>query len=153
MSDSDDSSCDPSEAFDLFDKDRNKEISIDEMVSIMKTLGHNIPVKDIKDKMKNDTIKREDFIEIISKQETEKAEEVDLLEAFKVFDRDGNGIISSEEFKFVMESLGETIPEDELKEMVKKASSEGNDKVTLKDFVTLYLVNNFNICFIKNIII
>ncbi len=122
MSDSEDSGIDFGEAFDLFDKDRNKEISVDEMVSIMKTLGHNIPVKDIKDKMKGDTIKREEFNEIISKQETEKAEEVDLLEAFKVFDRDGNGIISSEEFKYVMESLGETIPEDELKEMVKKAS-------------------------------
>ncbi len=40
--------------------------------------------------------------------------EKELLEAFKVFDRDGNGLITAEELKFVMESLGESVQEEDL---------------------------------------
>lgn len=68
--------------------------------------------------------------------------ENEIFEAFKVFDRDGNGLITFEELKYVLESLGETIPENEIHEMIKYASSDASKSyVSLKDFVTIYLVN------------
>ena len=60
-----------------------------------------------------------------------------------VFDRDGNGLITVEELKQVMLSLGESLTEEDLKEMIKAAASDpDNSYVTLKDFVSIYLVQS-----------
>ena len=39
--------------------------------------------------------------------------EEELIEAFKVFDRDGNGLISAAELRHVMTNLGEKLTEEE----------------------------------------
>jgi len=40
--------------------------------------------------------------------------EEEILEAFKVFDRDGNGFITPDELKHVMTNLGEKLTEEEM---------------------------------------
>lgn len=44
--------------------------------------------------------------------------EEEIIEAFKVFDKDGNGFISIDELKHVMTNLGEKLTEEEIQEMV-----------------------------------
>lgn len=45
--------------------------------------------------------------------------ENELREAFLVFDREGNGYLTQDDFKKVMSTLGERLTEDELKEIIK----------------------------------
>ena len=45
--------------------------------------------------------------------------EEELIEAFKVFDRDGNGLISAAELRHVMTNLGEKLTEEEVDEMIR----------------------------------
>lgn len=45
--------------------------------------------------------------------------EEELVEAFKVFDRDGNGLISAAELRHVMTNLGEKLTDDEVDEMIR----------------------------------
>ena len=45
--------------------------------------------------------------------------EEDILEAFKVFDKDGNGVISARELKHVMANLGETLSETEVEALIR----------------------------------
>ena len=45
--------------------------------------------------------------------------EEELVEAFKVFDRDGNGYISAAELRHVMTNLGEKLTEEEVDEMIR----------------------------------
>jgi calmodulin len=40
--------------------------------------------------------------------------EEELIEAFKVFDRDGNGLISAAELRHVMTNLGEKLTDEEV---------------------------------------
>ena len=40
--------------------------------------------------------------------------EEELIEAFKVFDRDGNGFISAAELRHVMTNLGEKLTDEEV---------------------------------------
>lgn len=60
--------------------------------------------------------------------------EAELKEAFRVFDRDGNGMISAAELKYVMTNLGEKLSNEEAEEMVREADLDGDG---------LYFIINF----------
>jgi calmodulin len=48
-------------------------------------------------------------------EKTEEQEEKELKEAFNVFDRSGNGFITSSDLRSVIQCLGEQLNEDESK--------------------------------------
>ena len=56
-----------------------------------------------------------------------------------MFDKDGNGFISVPELSHVMISLGEEITEEEVKEMIKEADTDGDGQVSYEDFKKIYL--------------
>jgi len=55
--------------------------------------------------------------------------EEELREAFKTFDRDGNGRISAAELRHVMTNLGEKLSDEEVDEMIKEADLDGDGEV------------------------
>lgn len=52
--------------------------------------------------------------------------EAKRMEAFKVFDMDGNGYIDKHELKYVMRRLGENLSDDDLKAMFHEADLNGD---------------------------
>lgn len=48
-------------------------------------------------------------------------QEEDLIEAFRVFDREGNGLISVAELRHVLTNIGEKLTEEEIDEMIREA--------------------------------
>ena len=52
--------------------------------------------------------------------------EEELREAFKVFDKDGNGFISAAELRHVMTNLGEKLSDAEVDEMIKEADPDSD---------------------------
>ena len=63
--------------------------------------------------------------------------EDEILEAFKVFDKDGNGLISARELKHVMGNLGESLSEDEVEAMIKEADTDGDGSINYAEFFTM----------------
>jgi calmodulin len=55
--------------------------------------------------------------------------EQELINAFKVFDKDGSGTISVDELRNVLRSLGENLTDDELDEMIKLADRNGDGQI------------------------
>ena len=55
--------------------------------------------------------------------------EDEMKEAFKVFDKDGDGFISAAELRHVMANLGEKLTDDEVEEMIREADLDGDGKV------------------------
>jgi Ca2+-binding EF-hand superfamily protein len=50
--------------------------------------------------------------------------DADLRDAFKVFDIDGDGIITARELKLIMNSLGQSVSEADIDEMIKEADTD-----------------------------
>ena len=48
----------------------------------------------------------------------------------RVFDKDGNGLISASELRIVMDNLGEKLTDDEVDEMIREADLDGDGMVS-----------------------
>merc|ERR1719189_715428 len=58
-----------------------------------------------------------------------------VIEAFKIFDPDGTGTISSSEMRTVMTNLGEKLTKDEVDAMLKEADPDNSGKIDYAKFV------------------
>merc|ERR1711884_448484 len=63
----------------------------------------------------------------------------ELIEAFKVFDRDGNGFISAAELRHVMTNLGEKLTDEEVDEMIREADVDGDGQINYEEFVKMMM--------------
>ncbi|ELU06160.1 hypothetical protein CAPTEDRAFT_227531 [Capitella teleta] len=63
----------------------------------------------------------------------------ELREAFELFDKDGDGSITSEELLTVMTSLRQQATEAEIKDMIQQVDIDGKGQVSFEDFVELMM--------------
>ena len=89
----------------------------------------------------NGTIDYDEFVEMMIKREDEE-ENDDVAQAFKVFDRDVDGLISDDEIRETMNNLGEDLREAELKAIVAKADVNGDGLIVYTEFARL-MKNSF----------
>lgn len=61
--------------------------------------------------------------------------EEEIREAFRVFDKDGNGFISAAELRHVMTNLGEKLTDEEVDEMIREADIDGDGQVNYEGSV------------------
>jgi calmodulin len=66
---------------------------------------------------------------MMSRREKDADTDDDLLEAFRVFDRDGDGNISTTELRMVMLNLGEKMSDEEVENMIREADEDGDGQV------------------------
>lgn len=58
----------------------------------------------------------------------------DIRKVFKLFDEDGNGFVTITDLKRITKELNENMEETELNEMIERADSDGDGKVSFEDF-------------------
>lgn len=75
--------------------------------------------------------------------------EEEIREAFRVFDKDGNGFISAAELRHVMTNLGEKLTDEEVDEMIREADIDGDGQVNYEGkWLTMNKVSE--ICVVLN---
>ena len=77
----------------------------------------------------NGTIDFPEFLTTMAKKMKDTDSEEELKEAFRVFDKDGNGYISAAELRHVMTNLGEKLTDEEVDEMIREADIDGDGQV------------------------
>ncbi len=58
-----------------------------------------------------------------------KTEPLFAIMYYRVFDKDGNGLISAAELRHVMTNLGEKLTDEEVEDMMKEADIDGDGQV------------------------
>jgi calmodulin len=61
----------------------------------------------------------------------------EFKEAFALFDKDGDGSITSKELGTVMRSLGQNPTEPELQDMINEVDTDGNGTIDFPEFLTM----------------
>ena len=63
--------------------------------------------------------------------------EEEMLEAFQVFDTDGNGSITADELRQIFNNLGEKLTDEEITDMIKEADIDGDGEINYQEFVKM----------------
>lgn len=131
------------EAFEIFDKDKDGYITLKELGDIMQNLGQCPTEAELQDmisevdKDKNGTLDFTEFLGLMARKMRDTDNNEEIIEAFKVFDKDGNGLLSPNELLDVMTSLGEKVTLEEVTEMVKEADYDGDGQINYEEFVRM----------------
>ena len=77
----------------------------------------------------NGTIDFPEFLTMMARKMKDTDSEEEIREAFRVFDKDGNGFISAAELRHVMTNLGEKLTDEEVDEMIREADIDGDGQI------------------------
>jgi Ca2+-binding EF-hand superfamily protein len=72
----------------------------------------------------------------------EKNVDQELSEAFRAFDKDGNGVISASELKNMMRSLGDKVTDEEIHNIMTEVDVNGDGVVSYEEFVMMMKPNS-----------
>eukprot|EP01114_Cavostelium_apophysatum_P005133 TRINITY_DN15804_c0_g1_i1.p1 TRINITY_DN15804_c0_g1~~TRINITY_DN15804_c0_g1_i1.p1 ORF type:complete len:151 (-),score=46.87 TRINITY_DN15804_c0_g1_i1:95-547(-) len=129
------------EAFQLFDKDADGKITIDELGTVMRALGQNPTQSQVKELAKEvvggaSLVDFNNFLSILQRRvNSNEGDEQHIREAFKVFDKNGTGLIEIADLKHVLTTIGEKLSPQEVDGVMKEADTDGDGKINLQDFL------------------
>ncbi|KAJ7515915.1 hypothetical protein O6H91_22G034500 [Diphasiastrum complanatum] len=138
--------------FDIFDEDRDGKISSEELSRSMAKLGFNLTDAEVVSMMAavdengNGSVDFEEFLSLykpISSAEGRSKFAVepdeDLMEAFRVFDKNADGFITAQELQSIFSNLGfaEGINLADCHNMIRGVDSDGDGQVSFMEFKTM----------------
>ena len=57
-----------------------------------------------------------------------------MFESFKVFDKSKTGMLECGDLRHVLEKMGETVTEDEIKALMREIDVDGDDRISFHEF-------------------
>ena len=135
------------DVFDQFDKDKDGKISGKELQNAMISMGQNPTEEEINEMMNEVDLNRDgkidfdEFMILMSKSSPDTQTEDEVINAFRVFDKEGNGLISSVELKHIMMSIGDKMTEEEADEMVNEADIDEDGMINYEEFVRMMMAS------------
>mmetsp|Transcript_46482 Transcript_46482/g.91468 ORF Transcript_46482/g.91468 Transcript_46482/m.91468 type:complete len:139 (-) Transcript_46482:174-590(-) len=133
------------EVWNLFDATGTGMCAADKFPTLLRAVGHNPTQAEIQELQaqveKDGNIFFQDVQNLLQSREQKKTSHEAMVEHFKVFDKNGNGLISAAELKHVMMSLGDSLTEEEAAEMVTAADPQNSGQINYASFVTMLMGN------------
>jgi len=132
-------------AFDLFDGDNDGKIDPSELGKAIEKMGQKLSEDDLKEMIKevdsdyNGTIEFDEFVTLMISKMKDNDSEEEIYEAFKIFDKKGNGKVSKSDIKSVMNTLHEPITNPELDELIEKWDSDRDGFLNFQEFKNMML--------------
>ena len=86
------------------------------------------------DKDDSGTIDFQEFVDMMTGKMSERDSKEEIQKVFALFDHEGAGKISFRDLKRVVTELGESISDEEMREMIEEADKDGDGYVVFDDF-------------------
>lgn len=139
-------------AFDLFDRNGDGYISVQELATVFHSLGQSLTASELQlllQDIDTDGDGRIDFTEFVTMMTanskegteasgTESTANAELTETFRIFDRNGDGKISRAELKQALQNLGQAPTDNELALMMRAADLNGDGFIDFAEFCQLF---------------
>ncbi|XP_018575146.1 troponin C-like [Anoplophora glabripennis] len=131
-------------AFDTFDVEKKGSIGTVMIGTILSMLGIQTTdqmLKDIINEVDEDgsgELEFEEFITLASRfmvEEDAEAMQQELKEAFRLYDKEGNGYITTKTLKEILKELDDKLTNDELDMMIAEIDSDGSGTVDFDEFM------------------
>nr|P15159.1 RecName: Full=Troponin C [Tachypleus tridentatus]prf//1508214A troponin C [Tachypleus tridentatus] len=133
-------------AFDMFDRDKKGVIHTNMVSTILRTLGQTFEEKDLKDLIAeidqdgSGELEFEEFMALAARflvEEDAEAMQEELREAFRLYDKQGQGFINVSDLRDILRALDDKLTEDELDEMIAEIDTDGSGTVDFDEFMEM----------------
>ena len=131
------------DAFNMFDTNHDGTITPQKLGELMRKLGQNPSEADLIEmieavgKKGSRKICFEEFVEMMERKNNECDTEEELINTFRVFDTESNGLISVQNLGNIIRTLGETLTEKEIEEIINEADVDGDGFINYEEFVRM----------------
>jgi len=131
------------EIFSFFDRDGGGTITTVELGQVMRTFGWTPTEGELQeligviDQDENGCISFDEFVWLMSQDLHDDDIEDEIRDAFRVFDREGNGFISVVDLKDVLLKIGEKLSIEEVEELIGEADIDGDGNIYYDEFVAM----------------
>ena len=134
------------DAFKTFDTDEDGYLSLKELKDLLISLGQDVTNEELVEMTNeidiegNGTIDFKEFILLMARKMRDYDNEDEYIEAFRIFDKNNDDLISKEELKEAMTIIGQFVwgesPTDEdIEYMIKEADTDGDGFLHYSDFI------------------
>ena len=126
--------------FNNFDKDQDGLISYQELKELMKQTSKSFIEADLQDLLneldinEKGQINCKTYIDIISKLNRKNDTDDEIIEVFKIFDKDNSGLISTKKIMDVFLKIDENIKEEEVLQMIKECDIDQDGYLNFEEF-------------------
>jgi Ca2+-binding EF-hand superfamily protein len=86
----------------------------------------------------------EEFLELMTTRIADRDTKEDIAKVFRLYDSDNKGFISLKNLMKVANELGETMNEQELMEMIRRADTDGDTLIDFDDFYAIMTKRLYN---------
>eukprot|EP00758_Cryptobia_borreli_P004420 Tbor_TRINITY_DN4361_c0_g3::TRINITY_DN4361_c0_g3_i1::g.7782::m.7782/K02183/CALM; calmodulin len=123
------------DVWNLFDEKKTGMVSKGDFKHIVRSLGRKYTEAEFSDHMKDlgDLIKFDSFVEFMKRPYSGPTEE-DLRTALQAFDTNDTGSLKLTELTTLLTSLGEKMPEADVKQLLSGVAVDENGCVSIEDF-------------------
>ena len=133
------------DAFEMFDKDKDGAITARELGNMMRSIGQNPTDEEVMaiikevDLNSDWKIELDEFMTLMARNSPDTQTEDEVINAFRVFDKEGNGLIATAELKHIMMTIGDKMTEAEADEMIHEADIDDDGVINYEEFVRMMM--------------
>jgi len=133
-------------AFQMFDTGKTGFIDAGKIPTILNTLGHNFVDEELQalieghDPEKTGKLNFDAFSEIAGhflEEEDDEAMQQELKEAFRLYDREGNGYITTGTLREILKALDDKLGPDDLDGIIAEIDTDGSGTVDFDEFMEM----------------
>ena len=134
------------EAFNSFDLEGSGKLQTSELKSFFRSLGqqqyNDAEIQEMiqeVDTDENGTVDFPELLTLLARKMKDQDTEEQLMQAFKIFDKEGVEGISVEDLGRVMVNLGDKLTQLEVDEMIREADIDDNGIIDKEEFVKMMM--------------
>ncbi|XP_064079420.1 troponin C, isotype gamma-like [Macrobrachium nipponense] len=133
-------------AFDSFDTDKLGYITTETVSTILRMMGIKISEKNLAeviaetDEDGSGQLEFEEFVTLAAKfliEEDEEALKAELKEAFRIYDKEGNGYITTEVLREILQEIDNKLTPEDLDGIIEEVDEDGSGTLDFDEFMEM----------------